>query len=225
MNGAQDHTSCLFASNASCQRGAHSTTGHRASTLESRILAWESKDRYRAIWKTRERLKSTRRRPCDCQSPPARYYSSRLDRSPSWALLSRFQAIRRARFGRQAADRLHRSYRPSALSYLSNCYAQASGASSRSGTKVSKCKLTAVCQSRQPLSLKSLYPRREVVLPLQWPYASGIESSSGLALLRGDTHRSGNHASMRRQFGLVLFGDRQYRRCTDSGRGCGSAFR
>ena len=96
-----------------------STTGHRASTLESRILAWESKDRYRAIWKTRESLKSTRRRPCDCQSPPARYHSSRPDRNRSWALLSRFQAVRRARFGRPAADRLHRSYRPSALSYLS----------------------------------------------------------------------------------------------------------
>ena len=180
-----------------------STTGHRVSTLESRILASESKDRYRAIWKTRESLTSTRRRPCDCQSPPARYHSSRTDRNQSWALLSRFQAVRQARFGRPAADRLHRSYRPSALSYLSIVVPQqlpapASGASSRAGTKVSKCKLTEVCQSRQPLSLKRLYRRREVVLPLQWPYASGVESSSGLALLRGDTHRSGNHASMRR---------------------------
>jgi hypothetical protein len=103
--------------------------------------------------------------------------------------------------------------------------APASGASSRSGTKVSKCKLTAVCQSRQPLSLKHLYRRREVVLPLQWPYASGVESSPGLALLRGDTHRSGNHVSMRRQFGLVLFGDRQDRRSTFSGRSCGRAYR
>jgi hypothetical protein len=139
--------------------------------------------------------------------------------------VSRFQAARRARFGRPAADRLHRSNRPRALSYLSNCHAQASGASSRAGTKVSKCKLTAVCQSRQPLSLKRLPRRREVVLPLQWPYASGVESSSGLALLRGDTHRSGNHASMRWQFGLVLFGDRQDRRSTYSGRSCGSAYR
>ena len=64
-------------------------------------------------------LESTRRRPCDCQSPPARYHSSRPDRNQSWALVSRFQAVRRARFGRPAADRLHRSYRPSALSYLS----------------------------------------------------------------------------------------------------------
>ena len=161
-----------------------STTGHRASTLESRILAWGSKDRYRAIWKTRESLKSTRRRPCDCQSPPARYHSSRPDRNQSWALLSKFQAVRRARFGRPAADRLHRSYRPSALSSLT----PASGASARAGTKASKCKLTAVCQSRQPLGLKRRRP--VVVLPLQWPYASDVESSPGLALLRGDTHRS-----------------------------------
>jgi hypothetical protein len=201
------------------------TTGHRVSTLESRILAWESKDRYRTIWKTRERLKSTRRRPCDCQSPPARYYSSRLDRNQTWALLSRFQAVRRARFGRQAADRLDRSYRPSALSYLTNCHAQASGASSRAGTKASKCKLTAVCQSRQPLSLKRLYRRPLVVLPLQWPYASDVESSSGLALLRGDTYRSGSHASMRRQFALILFGDRQDKRSTYSARSCGNAYR
>ena len=68
------------------------------------------------------------------------------------------------------------------------------------------------------MSLKRLYRRREVVLPLQWPYASGVKSSSGLALLRGETHRSGNHASMRRQCGLVLLGDRQHRRCTYSGR-------
>jgi NADP-dependent 3-hydroxy acid dehydrogenase YdfG len=54
---------------------------------------------------------------------------------------------------------------------------------------------------------------------------SGVESSSGLVLLRGDTHRSGNHASMRWQFGLVLFGDRQDRRSTYSGRSCGSAYR
>src|SRR5262245_56443417 len=95
-----------------------STTGHQASILESRILVWESKDRYRAIWKTRERLRSPRRRPCDCQRPPGRYYTSRPDRTQSWALLSRFQAAHQARFERQAADRLHRSYRPSALSYL-----------------------------------------------------------------------------------------------------------
>src|SRR6202023_2046083 len=85
---------------------------------------------------------------------------------------------------------------PSVLSSLSivvphNCHVQASGASSRAGTKISKCKLTEVCQSRQPLSLKRLCRRRDVVLPLQWPYASGVESSSGLALLRSDTHRSG----------------------------------
>src|ERR1700720_5030353 len=119
---------------------------------------------------------------------------------------------------------------PSVLSSLSIVVPQqlpapASGASSRAGTKASKCKLTAVCQSRQPLSLKRLYRRREVVLPLQWPYASGVESSSGLALLRGDRHRSGNHESMRRQFGLVLFGDRQDRRSAYSGRSCGSAYR
>src|SRR5580700_8671752 len=101
---------------------------------------------------------------------------------------------------------------PSDLSSLSIVVPQqlpapASGASSRSGTKVSKCKPTAVCQSRQPLSLKRLYRRHEAVLPLQWPSASGVESSSRLALLRGDRHRSGNHASMRRQFDLVLFGD------------------
>src|ERR1700736_3598339 len=93
---------------------------------------------------------------------------------------------------------------PSVLSSLSIVVPQqplcpASGASARAGTKASKCKLTAVCQSRQPLSLKRLYHRPVVVLPLQWPYASGVESSSGLALLRGDTHRSGNHASLRRQ--------------------------
>jgi hypothetical protein len=186
MSCAQDHTGCFFASNASRQRGAHKHHGHRASTLESRILAWESKDRYRAIWKTRESLKSTRCRPRDCQSPPARYHSSRPDRNQSWALLSRFQAVRRARFGRPAADRF-------VLSSLSIAVPQqlpalASGASSRSGTRVSKCKLTDVCQSRQPLSLKRLYRRHEVFLPLQWPYASGVESSSGLALLRGDTH-------------------------------------
>src|SRR5262245_45779268 len=64
-----------------------STTGHRVSAPESRILVWESKDRYPAIWRTRERLKSPRRRQCDCQSPPARYYSSRPDRNQSWALL------------------------------------------------------------------------------------------------------------------------------------------
>jgi hypothetical protein len=75
---------------------------------------------------------------------------------------------------------------PSVLSSLSIVVPQqlpalASGASSRSGTRVSKCKLTDVCQSRQPLSLKRFYRRREVVLPLQWPYASGVENSSGLA--------------------------------------------
>jgi hypothetical protein len=121
MSGAQDHTGRFFClERFPCHEMHINTTGHRASTPESRILASEPKDRYRAIWKTRERLKSTRRRPCDCQSPPARYYSSRPDRNQSWALLSRFQAVRRARFGRPAADRLHRSYRPSALSYLSN---------------------------------------------------------------------------------------------------------
>ena len=147
MSGAQDHTGCFFCLERFPASEVHiSTTGHRVSTLESRILAWESKDRYRAIWKTRESLKSTRRRPCDCQSPPARYHSSRPDRNQSWALLSRFQAVRRARFGRPTADRLHRSYRPSALSYPQQLPCPASGASSRAGTEASKCKLIAVCR-------------------------------------------------------------------------------
>jgi hypothetical protein len=54
---------------------------------------------------------------------------------------------------------------PSVLSSLSIVVPQqlpalTSGASSRAGTKVSKCKLTKVCQPRQPLSLKRLYRRR-----------------------------------------------------------------
>ena len=99
MSGAQDHTGRFFClERFPCHEMHISTTGHRASPPESRILASEPKDRYRAIWKTRERLKSTRRRPCDCQSPPARYYSGRPDRNQPWALLSRFQAVRRAHF-------------------------------------------------------------------------------------------------------------------------------
>src|SRR5262249_54789696 len=64
----------------------------------------------------------------------------------------------------------------------------------------------------------------EFVLLLQWPYASCVESSSGLALLRCDPHRSGSDASPR-QVGFVLFGGREDRRSTFSARGCGSAYR
>src|ERR1700730_6964042 len=137
-----------------------STTGHRGSTLESRIPAWESKDRYRAISKTRERLKTKRRRPCDCQSPPDRYYSSHPDRSQSWALASRFQVVRRAHFERQGVGCLHQSDRPSASSYLSSCHGQTSALHRAQAQGPLKCKLTAACQSRQPLSRKGLTPDR-----------------------------------------------------------------
>ena len=48
-----------------------------------------------------------------------------------------------------------------------------------------------------------------MIRPIQCRYAPGVETSSGLALLRSDTHRSGRRASARRQFGVVLFRDRQ----------------
>ena len=139
--------------------------------------------------------------------------------------IEQISSARRARFGRQAADRLHRSYRPSALSYLTTAMSRRQALRRAQAQKLVNAKLTEVCQSRQPLSLKRLYRRLKVVLPLQWPYASGVESSSGLALLRGDTYRSGSHASMRRQFALVLFGDRQDKRSTYSARSCGGAYR
>ena len=47
---------------------------------------------------------------------------------------------------------------------------------------------------------------------------SVVETSSGLALLRSDTRRSGSRASARRQFGVVLCGDRQDRRFAPAAR-------
>jgi hypothetical protein len=69
--------------------------------------------------------------------------------------------------------------------------------------------------------------RRRLVLPFGLKAIDQHLPGGGLALgaFRGDTHRRGNHASMRRQCGLVLFHDRQHRRCMYSGRSCGSAYR
>jgi hypothetical protein len=85
-----------------------STSGHRVSALESGILGWGSKDRYPAIWKTPERQKSPRRRPCDCPSPPARYCNSRPDKNPSCRaprLMARRSRPKSAASGHSASTR------------------------------------------------------------------------------------------------------------------------
>ena len=62
-------------------------------------------------------------------------------------------------------------------------------------------------------------------MPLQCRYAPGVETSSGLALRRGDARRSGRRASARRQSGAALFRDRQDQRSAHAARRDGCARR
>jgi hypothetical protein len=96
-----------FASNASCQRGAHKhqrSPGFRPGKPSSGMGVERSLPR---DLKNRERRLSSRRRPCDCQHLLAQYCSSRPDESRSWAASSRFRAARRARYVRSTGDQLH----------------------------------------------------------------------------------------------------------------------
>jgi hypothetical protein len=96
--------------------GVHtSTNGHRILGLGSRIAGLVSKGRCRAIWKNREKRKSSRRKSCDYRCRLAQCCSSRRDKTPSWVCLSRLQVARRVRCGVYAARQVHYCYRPSAL--------------------------------------------------------------------------------------------------------------
>jgi hypothetical protein len=97
------------------------TNGHLVSDLESQTRAAASKDHCRAIWKTREMRKLSRRRLYDCPSPLGRCHSNRPEKTLSSACSSRSQAPRRVHCGRRVVDRLHQFCHPSASLALSGC--------------------------------------------------------------------------------------------------------
>ncbi len=73
---------------------------------------------------------------------------------------------------------------------------------------------------RFPRALHSPPDVTRMIRPIQCRYAPRIETSSGLAWLGGDAHRSGGRARACRQFAIVLCRDRQDRRCPHAaGRG------